>query len=67
MNSNPPEEIEQAYVGTVEPALTQLRGRFGNFAFAKKKVKNFSPITNENILQEIKELSDSFPFLPDNV
>ena len=38
MNNNTPEEMKQAYVGSVDPALTQLRGRFDNCNFDNKKV-----------------------------
>ena len=47
MNSDPPEEIKQAYMESLDPALTQLRDRFNECTFAKKKVKTFSPIANE--------------------
>ena len=65
--SNPTEEIKKASLELVNPALMQLKGRFGNCTFAKKKVKTYTPITNENILQEMKELSDIFKFLPENI
>ena len=66
MNSNPAEETNQACVETVDPAPMQLRGRFDNCTFAKRKVKTYNSITNEEMLQEIKELSELFAFLPEN-
>ena len=44
-----------------------LRGRFDNCAFSKKKVKTHSTITNECVLQQMKELSDTLTFLPENI
>ena len=52
---------------SVDPALMKLRGRFENLNCSKKKVKTFSPITNEHVLQEMKEPNDLFPFLPENI
>ena len=64
MNVNLPEEIKQASVESVDPSLTQLRGRFDNRTFAKRKVKTYNSIANDHMLQEIKELSELFTFLP---
>ena len=64
MQSNPTEEIKKAYVEAVKPALTQLRGRFGNFEFSKKKTHIHTPISNEHIVEEMMNLSTKFKFLP---
>ena len=40
------DEIKEAYVEIVKPALTQLRGQFGNCVFAKKKTQTHTQISN---------------------
>ena len=64
---NPPEQTKQAHAKSVDPAIMKLRGLFDNCSFANKKVKTFSAITNEPVLQETKELNDAFPYLPETI
>ena len=51
MESNPIKEIKKASLELVNPALMQLKDRFGNCTFDKRKVKTYTPITNEKMLQ----------------
>ena len=45
----------------------KLRDRFDNCIFSKRKVKTFNHISNECMLQEMKELSEIFAFLQENI
>ena len=51
----------------MDPSLKNLQGRFENYTFAKSKFNTCNPITNKHMLQKIKELSELFSFLLENI
>lgn len=67
MQSDVNQVIKDACIESIEPALTQSRGRFGNCAYSKKKMQTRAPISNEHIVEEMNKLSKLFSFLPDNL
>ena len=67
MESDHTEEIKEAYVEVVNPTLTQLRGRFINCVFAKKKIQTHVPISKEYTVEEMINLSNKITFLPENL
>ena len=63
MESDHTEEIKEAYVEVVKPGLSQLRGRFENCMFAKKKIRTHTPLSNEHIVEEMMNVSTKFKLL----
>ena len=66
MKIKPTEEINKAYIESVNPSLMQLKGRFGNCTFLRGKLKLALP-SPTNTLKETKKLSELFSFLPENI
>ena len=67
MKNNHTEDIKEAYMEAVKPELTQLRGQFVNCMFTNNKMKTYTPIKNEHIVEEMMNLSTKFKFLPENL
>ena len=58
--------MKKDYVESVTPTLKQFEVPFYNCTFDKKKVQKHQPIANEQILQEMKNLSELFNFLSEH-